>query len=239
MQRRLSFNTELKRTHSDHCRRKGILMLTIKNVEEHRFNVLKEDMLTKEILESRIIKFGQIYDNILKDYDSVMNTGSPISVSDNIVWNNSLTGGLDFSCGKKMKMYEELLEELREKIQFHRGLIECLGNNSVEDKFMKSSVKIAECTDCLRGDGKGKIHSACKCPNIVMSCEGQECEICYEEDIKLFDIRCGNKHMLCYQCLLKIFNDCDNGDFVCPFCREAVLITASALVQIEKMAALG
>ena len=248
MQRSLSFNTKLKRTHSDHCKRKGTLLLTRKNVEEHRFDILKEDMLTKEILESKIIKFNRIYDDILKDYNSVMNTGSPTEASDRLVWDNSLTNGLDFSCGKKMKMYEILFEELREKLIFYKGMIECLGDNGIEEKFMESSMKIVECADCLRSDEKGKIHSACKCPNIVMSCKGEECEICYEEGIKLFDIQCGNKHMLCYPCLFKLFDDSDGSrgsrgsrghKVMCPFCREDVCISASSLVQIERLAGLG
>lgn len=233
MSRTLSFKTKLKLNHSEHCLIKKQMFETKKNVAEHRFEYLKEEMLMKESFERGLNRFKQIYKDVLKDYNTVMESGCPKKLYD-MVWDNSLTGGLDFSVSKKMKMYEELLEEIRGKLRLYKEFTDFLDCNILDEMFMTGSMEVMKCHKNLLGydevDGKGKIHIDCKCPNVVMSCGGEECEICYENGIRLFDIQCGNKHMLCYQCLLKLFEENSS----CPFCREKIGLNASSIVQIEK-----
>ena len=238
IQRTTSFRTKLKRGHSDQCMKKGELMLTEKNVVEHKFSIYKEDVLLMDMLKNSIIRLEKIHDKIQQDYNIVMLTGSPTGVIERLIWDGSLTGGLDFSRGTKIKLYEKALIEVRERINTYKGIIECLGLENAVNKFINCSSEVEKLKVCTSPDSKGKLHSKCKCPNIIMSRCGEYCDICMEESVRLFDIRCGNGHMLCYVCIDKMFSDFGSGrgegGFVCPFCRLDVNITPSILAQIKK-----
>lgn len=256
--------TILKRGHSEHCLRKGSMLIVEKNIQEYNFSVVKEELIIKDTMDECINKLEAVLEKIMNDYQTVV--GGNNVLPDSYFWDNSLTGGLDFSAGKKIKMYEQIIEFVQNKLANMRYAYELMELGNKDTDFINISGNIETChkkllVQCGSNGSKGsgvdldnladeivndvdlsddcdkkgnrKLHYMCKCPNIIMSSSGEDCTICFEDNVKLFDIKCGEKHMLCYPCIDKMINN-DTCEIVCPFCRKRGTINSDMLLSMKK-----
>lgn len=228
MERRASFRTKLKRAHSDQCIKKKDFITTEKIIAEHKLKVMDQDLEIKNSIEKCLVSLCDTLDTLRKEYNDVINNTSSCGVDRE----KTLTNGLDFTKGKRMRMYEKILAIVQEKIDTYKSLLCCLDFSRIETEMYRCCEQIYNCEKKLQGDKRGKMHQACKCPNIVMSNDKEECAICSEESVSLFDIRCGNKHMLCVQCITKLL---DNEAMHCPFCREFFYLPSYVLFHMKQL----
>ena len=227
MQRRLSFNTKLQRTHSEMCLKKKEFLDVEKKVMGYKFDALYVDMVLKNSISTRLDDLDKLLVKVRKDYTTLVHSVSPVQQRRG---SGDLTSGIDFSRGRKMRMYENLVETIFDRRELYKEVINCMGN--LDMRYERYSNDMNCLSERCEGNVKGKLHKYCKCPNIVRSCSGEECEICYDESVILFDVRCGNKHMLCHDCIVRILGE---GKNVCPFCREGMGISGSEVLEFERV----
>ena len=239
MQKKRSFEykTKLERSHSDHCIRKENVLIAEKNIVDYKFSVLKEELLLKETLDRNINNFEILLKNVMDDYQSVMKR----NVCDRSDHDDcdSLTCGIDFSAGKKIKLYETNIEIIQNKLNNLKYVYELMELYNKDNEFIKCSADLEKSKEVLLDNSdspycKNKLHSFCKCPNVIMSHDNEECSICFEDDVKLFDTKCDNKHMLCYSCISKIIDDDKDNKLTCPFCRNTSHISTATFEYMKK-----
>ena len=204
-----NFSYTMRKTHSERCLTKKVLLDTESKILNHKFSSLFIDSSLRNDINKKIIELNNLYHQVKIEYNNVL---------DDVIFNNnkkSLTDGIDFTRGKKIRMYKSALNNIDSQINLYKEFINKLGdidskfdshNNDV-NKIGKQLIPIGSCQN---------LHIYCHCVDDVKAAVKEECGICFDNKI-LHNIKCGNKHFLCKECIIKII---DSGINKCPYCRN-------------------